>query len=354
VSWAYAESYQKPLSVPQSLILLLTRYGMNVRLTHPPEFRLMPEVLEQAEANARAAGGSFEVLDDFDAGFRDADVVYPKSWGCMLTTPDDEESARIGLLLDWIADEERLGLAQARCDVPALPARRPRGRGHRRGHRRPGERGLRRGREPPARPEGRARPDDVGSVSPWDRTDRRRDRREQPHHRRRKHQTVEDQYLAARETDHHIAELVEQGHDVVVTHGNGPQVGFILRALGAREPRAARGPARRVRRRHAGGDRLPPPAEPRQRPAAAWDRPRRRTVVTQVEVDPDDPSFAQPTKPIGSFMTAEEAARRREVDGWDVVEDAQPWLAPRRRLTASAADRGDRRDPPPARCAGSS
>jgi N-acetylornithine carbamoyltransferase len=113
VSWAYASSYRKPLSVPQSLILLLTRYGMNVRLTHPPEFRLLPEVLEQAEAFSRAAGGSFEVLDDFDAGFRDADVVYPKSWGCMLTTPDDEEAARIASSYSsWIADEARLGLAQ--------------------------------------------------------------------------------------------------------------------------------------------------------------------------------------------------------------------------------------------------
>lgn len=114
VSWAYAESYQKPLSVPQSLILLLTRYGMNVRLTHPPEFELLPEMLDQAETNARAAGGSFEVLDDFEAGFRDADVVYPKSWGCMLTTADLEESARIGRgYADWIADEARMGLAKA-------------------------------------------------------------------------------------------------------------------------------------------------------------------------------------------------------------------------------------------------
>jgi N-acetylornithine carbamoyltransferase len=113
VSWAYAESYQKPLSVPQSLILLLTRYGMNVRLTHPPEFTLLPEMLDQAQANARATGGSFEVRDDFDAGFRDADVVYPKSWGCMLTTPDLEESARIGQRYSsWIADEERLALAK--------------------------------------------------------------------------------------------------------------------------------------------------------------------------------------------------------------------------------------------------
>ena len=70
VSWAYASSYQKPLSVPQSLILLLTRYGMNVRLTRPEEFKLQPEIVAQAKANAGAAGGDFEILEDFDKGRR--------------------------------------------------------------------------------------------------------------------------------------------------------------------------------------------------------------------------------------------------------------------------------------------
>ncbi|MDH3306098.1 MAG: ornithine carbamoyltransferase [Acidimicrobiia bacterium] len=113
VSYAYASSYQKPLSVPQSEILLMTRYGANVRLTRPPEFRLMPEVVAQAEANALASGGSFEVLEDFDAGFRDADVVYAKSWGCMMTTDDLDESAAIGArYTDWITDEARMSLAK--------------------------------------------------------------------------------------------------------------------------------------------------------------------------------------------------------------------------------------------------
>jgi ornithine carbamoyltransferase len=113
VSYAYAASYQKPLSVPQSLILLMTRYGMNVRLTHPPEFRLMPDIVAQAEANARASHGSFEILDDFDAGFKGADVVYPKSWGCMLATEDQAESARIGANYQgWICDERRMALAK--------------------------------------------------------------------------------------------------------------------------------------------------------------------------------------------------------------------------------------------------
>ncbi len=113
VSWAYAESYQKPLSVPQSLIMLATRYGMHVRLTRPPEFKIMPDIEAQAYDNARKHGGSFEVLDDFDAGFRGADIVYPKSWGAMLTTTDDKESAAIGKkYTDWIADERRMGLTR--------------------------------------------------------------------------------------------------------------------------------------------------------------------------------------------------------------------------------------------------
>jgi N-acetylornithine carbamoyltransferase len=112
VSWAYASSYQKPLSVPQSLILLATRFGMNVRLARPPEFTLMPEIVEQAAANAAGAGGSFQVLDDFGEGARGADVVYAKSWGAMLTTTDPEESARIGAgYRNWMVDDTVMNLA---------------------------------------------------------------------------------------------------------------------------------------------------------------------------------------------------------------------------------------------------
>ncbi|MGB0389365.1 MAG: ornithine carbamoyltransferase, partial [Ardenticatenaceae bacterium] len=113
VSYAYAKSYQKPMSVPISLILLMSRFGMNVRLTRPPEFKLIPEYVEQAKVNARQSGGSFEILDDFDAGFKDADIVYPKAWGCTLTTADLEESALISQqYTDWITDERRMGLAK--------------------------------------------------------------------------------------------------------------------------------------------------------------------------------------------------------------------------------------------------
>jgi len=113
VSYAYASSYQKPLSVPQSLILLMTRYGMNVRLVHPPEFKLMPDIVQQAADNAKKHGGNFEIMDDMDAGFKDADVVYPKSWGCWMTTEDKDESYEIGKQYSsWITDERRMALAK--------------------------------------------------------------------------------------------------------------------------------------------------------------------------------------------------------------------------------------------------
>src|SRR3989304_2546985 len=97
---------------PTSLILLPARFGANVRLTRPPEFRLPPEFMDQAADNARRAGGSLEVLEDFDAGFRGADVVYPKSWGCLLETGDAAASATISKkYTDWICDERRMGLA---------------------------------------------------------------------------------------------------------------------------------------------------------------------------------------------------------------------------------------------------
>ena len=113
VSWAYASSYSKPQSVPNSLILLMTRYGMNVRLVHPPEFKLKPELLDQAQENAKKHHGHFEIMDDFDAGVTDTDIWYAKSWGPMLTTLDPVEDKRItDKYSNWIADERRLALAK--------------------------------------------------------------------------------------------------------------------------------------------------------------------------------------------------------------------------------------------------
>lgn len=112
VSWAYASSYQKPISVPQSLILLLPRFGIDVRLVHPPEFELMPEIVEQARDNAKAAKCGFEIVHDFDEGLGGVDVVYAKSWGALLSTSDEEEGKRIiDKYSDWITDDRRMSLA---------------------------------------------------------------------------------------------------------------------------------------------------------------------------------------------------------------------------------------------------
>jgi len=136
------------------------------------------------------------------------------------------------------------------------------------------------------------------------------------------HQTVPDQYRAAVRTMEHIAGVIERGFEVIITHGNGPQVGFILlRSDYAREilhpvpldsciadTQGAIG----YNFQMAFGNEL-----------------RKRgieksvvTIVTQVVVDKNDPAFKNPTKPIGPFYTIEEAFKRKESEGWDVVEDA--------------------------------
>jgi len=80
MSWAYSPSYGKPLSVPQGIIGLMTRFGMNVTLAHPEGYGLIPDVVEVAKKNATASGGKFEAVTSMEDSFRDADIVYPKSW----------------------------------------------------------------------------------------------------------------------------------------------------------------------------------------------------------------------------------------------------------------------------------
>lgn len=113
VSWAYAASYQKPISVPQSLVLQMPRFGLDVVLAHPPEFKLMPEIMDQAREQARKFGTGFEVVDDMDAAFKDADILYAKSWGAMVHTPDEKKGAEIiAKYSSWITDERRVKLAK--------------------------------------------------------------------------------------------------------------------------------------------------------------------------------------------------------------------------------------------------
>lgn len=80
MTWAYSPSYGKPLSVPQGVIGLFSRLGMEVVLAHPEGYEVMPEVLKVAEQNAKESGGSFKVTNDMKEAFEGADVVYPKSW----------------------------------------------------------------------------------------------------------------------------------------------------------------------------------------------------------------------------------------------------------------------------------
>lgn len=80
MTWAYSPSYGKPLSVPQGIISLMTRFGMNVHLAHPEGYNLIPEITGLAARNAQESGGSFSVSHSMEEAFESADIVYPKSW----------------------------------------------------------------------------------------------------------------------------------------------------------------------------------------------------------------------------------------------------------------------------------
>jgi carbamate kinase len=138
----------------------------------------------------------------------------------------------------------------------------------------------------------------------------------------REHQSVRDQYIAAGETCRHIASMITDGWDVAISHGNGPQVGFILRRseLAAHELHEVPLDVCGADSQGAIGYELAQNLE-NDFHRLGIDR-HAVAVVTQVEVAADDPAFANPTKPIGSFMDEAAAVARRENDGWDVVEDA--------------------------------
>jgi len=112
MTWAYAPSYARPLSVPQGVATLFPRFGMDVVIAHPPGFDLMPEVLEKAQAAAAEAGTTITFADSMDEAFADADVVYPKSWGRLDAFTDQSKAlAESGAFADWICDERKIGLA---------------------------------------------------------------------------------------------------------------------------------------------------------------------------------------------------------------------------------------------------
>lgn len=125
MTWAYSPSYAKPLSVPQGIIMLMTRFGADVTLAHPDGYQLIDQTVAHAAANAKASGGSFRVTHSMDDAFAGADVVYPKSWGAydlMLERVDANKRgdkaemasiekralARNAEHTDWICDERRM------------------------------------------------------------------------------------------------------------------------------------------------------------------------------------------------------------------------------------------------------
>ena len=125
MTWAYSPSYGKPLSVPQGVIGLMTRFGMDMVLAHPKGYDLMPGMTEMAARHAAASGGSFRVAESMDEAFQDADIVYPKSWAPYsvmeqrtallrageagkLDELEKEAVAQNARYTDWEATEERM------------------------------------------------------------------------------------------------------------------------------------------------------------------------------------------------------------------------------------------------------
>jgi len=112
MTWAYAPSYARPLSVPQGVATLFPRFGMDVVIAHPPGFDLMPEVLEKAQKAAAEAGSTITFADSMEEAFEGADVVYPKSWGRLDAFTDESKAlAESGAYANWICDEQKLALA---------------------------------------------------------------------------------------------------------------------------------------------------------------------------------------------------------------------------------------------------
>jgi N-acetylornithine carbamoyltransferase len=113
MSWAYADSYQKPMSIPNSMVLQMPRFGVDLVLAHPKEFSLPESTIEYAKEAARRNGCGFEITDDMEAAFKDADIIYPKSWGPWMTTTDKDEAGKIIKKYEsWIADERKMALAK--------------------------------------------------------------------------------------------------------------------------------------------------------------------------------------------------------------------------------------------------
>ncbi len=134
VSWAYADTHSKPLSVPQTQLLLFPRYGIDLTIAHPKEFPLSKNIISKAKQNALAGGGSIRFTNDMDEGFEGAHIVVPKNWGGFghygvqdyLDNEDNckkEMAENLAKYKDWICNEKRIKLADKNVKLMhALPA----------------------------------------------------------------------------------------------------------------------------------------------------------------------------------------------------------------------------------------
>jgi N-acetylornithine carbamoyltransferase len=113
ISWAYGPKYVRPLSVPQSLVWLMPRFGMDVTLAYPEGYHLMPEVMEKARQFADEADVTLTETHDMDAAFEDADFLYPKSWRPIMVTEEEAEvEAMAAKHANWCVTPEKMKLAK--------------------------------------------------------------------------------------------------------------------------------------------------------------------------------------------------------------------------------------------------
>ena len=134
VSWAYADTHSKPLSVPQTQALLFPRYGIDLTIAHPKEFPLSKDIVARAEKNAAANGSKISFTNNMDEAFEGAHVVIPKNWGgfgayCVQEYLDNEEQCKKEMKVNlekyhaWICDDKRIKLADKNVKLMhALPA----------------------------------------------------------------------------------------------------------------------------------------------------------------------------------------------------------------------------------------
>jgi ornithine carbamoyltransferase len=134
ISWAYADTHSKPLSVPQTQILLFPRYGIDVTVAHPKEFPLSKNIIDKAKKNAKEGGGSLRFTNNMDEAFKGAHVVIPKNWGGFGAYDVDdylkneeeckkEMKSNLIKYKSWICNDKRIKFANKRVKLMhALPA----------------------------------------------------------------------------------------------------------------------------------------------------------------------------------------------------------------------------------------